>query len=290
METISPVLFASIFGSLVVVLFVLERVRPLRHRTRSPWRRIAVNVVITALAFGTGFLVVRTGTVNTAEWASASNFGLLNLLPIPAWLHFVLGFLLMDLTFYYWHRINHEIPVLWRFHNVHHVDPDLDVSTSFRFHFGEVLYSVVFRVLQVGLLGVSLITLAVFELVFQCATAFHHSNFRIPVRIERWINRVFVTPRMHGIHHSDVRNETNSNYSVIFRWWDALHRTLRLGIPQAAVRIGVPAYRDFEDNRVTSLLAAPFRKQKDFWRRPDGTESTRDAVMVDKGETNALTE
>jgi len=290
MEGISPVLFATVFGSLVVVLFVLERVRPLRDRTRNPWRRVAVNGAVTALAFGTGFLVVRTAAVNTAEWTSANHFGLLNMLPIPTWLHFATGFLLLDLTFYYWHRINHQIPILWRFHNVHHVDPDLDVTTSFRFHFGEVLYSVIFRVLQVGLLGVSLLTLAVFELVFQCVTAFHHSNFQIPVRVERWINRVLVTPRMHGIHHSDVRDETNSNYSVIFRWWDALHRTLRLGIPQAAVRIGVPAYREFEDNRIRNLLSSPFRKQKEYWRRLDGTESTRDNARIGKGEANVVAE
>ena len=136
----------------------------------------------------------------------------------------------MDLTFYYWHRLNHTRPLLWRFHNVHHADPDMDVTTSFRFHWGEVLYSTVFRLLQVGLIGVSPLTYLVYEVVFNGATMFHHSNLRLPVAWERRLNRVFVTPRMHGVHHSAVGPETNSNYSVIFSWWDRLNRSLRLNV------------------------------------------------------------
>ena len=122
----------------------------------------------------------------------------------------------MDLTFYYWHRLNHLRPLLWRFHNVHHVDPDMDVTTSFRFHLGEVLYSTLFRLLQVGLMGVSPLTYLLYEFIFNCATMFHHSNVRLPLAWERLLNRVFVTPRMHGVHHSALGPETNSNYSVIF--------------------------------------------------------------------------
>ena len=96
--------------------------------------------------------------MGTAAWAEAHGFGLLNWLPVPLWAQLAGGVLLMDLSFYYWHRLNHLRPWLWRFHNVHHVDPDMDVSTSFRFHVGEVLYSTVFRLLQAGLLGVLPVT------------------------------------------------------------------------------------------------------------------------------------
>jgi sterol desaturase/sphingolipid hydroxylase (fatty acid hydroxylase superfamily) len=187
----------------------------------------------------------------------------------------VLGFLLLDLTIYYWHRINHTWPLLWRFHNVHHVDPDLDVSTSFRFHFGEILYSTVFRILQVGLVGVAPFTYVVYELVFQLGTMFHHSNLRLPVKLERWINRVLVTPRMHGVHHSAVGPETNSNYSVVFSWWDRLNRSLRLNIPQGQVIIGVPGYLRPQDNGFLALLALPFRRQRPYWRWPSGKAAVR---------------
>ena len=181
----------------------------------------------------------------------------------------------MDLTFYYWHRANHAFRFFWRFHNVHHVDPDLDVSTSFRFHFGEVLYSLGFRALQTYLLGISLFTYLAYELVFQCATLFHHSNVRLPITFERVLNKIIVTPRMHGIHHSIVKDETNSNYSVIFRWWDLMHRTVRLNVEQADVVIGVPAYCNPVDNKFLNLLVLPFRKQREYWRLPNGKQPER---------------
>jgi sterol desaturase/sphingolipid hydroxylase (fatty acid hydroxylase superfamily) len=89
----------------------------------------------------------------TLVWVSARPFGLINLVPLPGWAQFIAGFLLLDLSFYYWHIANHKFPWLWRFHNVHHIDPDLDVSTGLRFHFGEVLLSTLFRVVQVSLIG-----------------------------------------------------------------------------------------------------------------------------------------
>jgi len=126
------------------------------------------------------------------------------------------GFLLMDLSFYCWHRLNHTMPLLWRLHNAHHTDPDLDVSTSFRFHAGEILLSTGFRALQVVVIGVAPALYVTYDLVLQSATMFHHSNLRLPIRLERLMNLAVVTPRMHGIHHSTVRAETDSDYSVIF--------------------------------------------------------------------------
>jgi len=183
----------------------------------------------------------------------------------------------MDLTFYWWHRANHVYPLLWRFHNVHHVDPDLDVTTSFRFHFGETFYSTLFRVVQVGLAGIVPFTYLVYEFFFNVATMFHHSNVRLPVGLERWLNKIIVTPRMHGVHHSAVGAETNSNYSVIFRWWDYLHRSLRLNIPQKEVVIGVPGYLLPHDNAVGRLIALPFTRQRPYWRWPSGKASVRRA-------------
>ena len=159
------------------------------------------------------------------RWAGLQPFCLIHVVPLPAAGQFIVAFLLMDLSFYWWNVLNHRIPFLWRFHNVHHIDPDLDVSTGFRFHFGEVAMSAVFRVVQVALIGISAPAFATYELVFQANTLFHHSNVRLPIRFERLLNKVLVTPRMHGIHHSQVQGETNSNY-----WWfpvvGSAHRTL----------------------------------------------------------------
>lgn len=255
----------------VAVLIVLETLVPLRRRTVARLVRWPVNAVMTALVLVIGTVAVRSAALSAAGWAGDARFGISYLLPEGGLARPVAGFLLMDLTFYWWHRANHELPVLWRFHNVHHLDPDLDVSTSFRFHAGEVLYSTVFRVAQAAAIGIAPATFAAYELVFTCGTAFHHSNTRLPLWLERAVNRVFVTPRMHGIHHSDYREETNSNYSVVFMWWDLIHRTLRLNVRHVEIDIGVPGYSHPDDNTLAGMMAAPFTGQNDYWLHQDGS-------------------
>jgi sterol desaturase/sphingolipid hydroxylase (fatty acid hydroxylase superfamily) len=274
------VLQLKIFISVVVIavflaLLLVETRFSLRQRKRSKMERYLINFGVSALALATGAYIVAPVALSLASWTSENSFGLLRVVSLPVAAEFVAGFLLMDLTFYYWHRANHSVALFWRFHNVHHVDPDLDVSTSFRFHFGEVLYSVGFRALQVYLLGISVFTFLVYELVFQCATMFHHSNVRLPITVERWLNQIVVTPRMHGIHHSIVEEETNSNFSVVFRWWDLIHGTLKLNVKQSEVVIGVPAYLDREDNKLLNLLILPFRKQREYWRLPENEQPER---------------
>ena len=178
----------------------------------------------------------------------------------------------MDLIFYYWHLANHRVPLLWRFHNVHHIDPDLDVTTAFRFHFGEIALSAAMGVVQVSVIGISGWAFATYQLAFQLEVMFHHSNWRLPIRLERALSKVIVTPRMHGIHHSQMQRENNSNFGTIFTWWDRLHRTLGLNVPQSAITVGIPAYTLPDDNGVPNALTMPFRKQRDYWRTPEGAE------------------
>ena len=121
----------------------------------------------------------------------------------------------------------------------------------------------------------SFTTLVVYELVFQANTLFHHSNVRLPIQVERILNKLLVTQRMHGIHHSRVQREANSNFGVVFRWWDKLHKTLGLNIPQSAIEIGVPAYASPEDNSLWSAFLLPFRRQRDYWRKSDGCAPKR---------------
>lgn len=184
-------------------------------------------------------------------------------MPVP--LQGVATFLLLDLSFYYWHRANHMWPFLWRFHNVHHVDPDLDISTSVRFHFLEIAFSAAFRALQVVVIGGELWMFLIYESAFQLNTLFQHSNIRLPITIERWIVLILVTPRMHGIHHSKRFHDVNSNWSSVFSWWDRLHGTLNLNVPQAAIDIGVPGYSGPRDNRILPLLLMPLRPQRNYW-------------------------
>ncbi len=260
---------------LFILLLGAETVFPLRRRKRARGRRWLVNLALTALVFAVGGYLVRPAALAVGTWTADQHYGLLQFLGLPGWVQAAAGFLLMDLTFYYWHRVNHTNRWLWRFHNVHHVDPDLDASTSFRFHGVEILYSLLFRVVQVGLLGIMPLTYALYEAFFQAATMFHHSNLKLPLKWERRINKILVTPRMHGVHHSAVGPETNSNYSVIFSWWEKLQRSLRLNVEQMEIVIGVPAYLLPKDNGISVLLAIPFQKQRPYWRWPSGKASVR---------------
>jgi len=267
----------EIFGGVVAVSLLLaaEWVLPLRKRRRPLFPRLAVNLALAVLAFLIVSRLVLPAALATAGWSSSRPFGLLALVPLPPLVQSALGFLLMDLGFYYWHLLNHRMGFLWRFHNVHHIDPDLDISTAVRFHFGEIFFSTVFRIVQVAVIGVSAGTYFLYEAVFQANTLFQHSNVRLPIALERMLNLILVTPRMHGIHHSAVRSDTNSDYSAVLSCWDRLHGTLRLNVPQSRITIGIPAYLDPQDNTLWNCLRLPFAKQRDYWRFPDGTRAAR---------------
>ena len=253
-----------------VLLFALEQAFPLR-RTKSPLlRRLFVNACVAALALGVAAILVRPLALALLE--HSSGFGVLSVVTLPRWAQWMAGFLLLDLSFYYWHRGNHAWRFLWRFHNAHHVDPDLDTSTAFRFHFMEIGFSAGFRAIQVVTIGGPPSIFIAYELAFQLNTLFQHSNVRLPVTAERWLSRVLVTPRMHGVHHSKVREENNSNWSSVFSFWDRAHGTLRLNVPQSEVDVGMAGYSLPGDNRVENIVLMPFRRQRDYWRGADGQD------------------
>lgn len=250
-------------------LFLLERFFPLRRPKNALLPRLTVNAVISALALAVGLLVVRPIAIGVLEFVSAREWGLTALVPANVAVQAVVVFLLTDLSFYYWHRANHAWALLWRFHNAHHIDPDLDVSTAMRFHCVEIAYSSAFRALQVLVIGGPAWAFVVYETAFQLNTLFHHSNVRLPMRLERGLNLLLVTPRMHGVHHSKRFHEMNSNWSSVLSWWDRLHGTLRLDVPQSEIDVGVAGYSLAQDNTVTSILTVPFRRQRDYWRSRD---------------------
>jgi sterol desaturase/sphingolipid hydroxylase (fatty acid hydroxylase superfamily) len=253
-----------------LVLLCLERLFPLRKRERDTLSRLTVNIAVSVTTFSVAFLLIQPTTSFFLTWTANIRFGLIPWLRLTGLWEVLAGFILLDLSFYYWHVANHKITFLWRFHNVHHIDPELDVSTAFRFHPGEVALSTLFRAIQVVLIGPSASTFVMYEIIFQIGTFFHHSNLWLPLPLERALNLVFVSPRMHGIHHSNFRNETDSNYSVIFSVWDRMHRTIGLGISQDEIDIGVPGYTRKKDNRLKQVMIFPFIKQREYWKDESG--------------------
>ena len=246
----------------------LETVRPLRRRLEPRLRRTIRNFTTGALSLAIVTILQAPIVMPLVHWTQKHGVGLLNLVELPAALAVGLAVLLLDYTLWHWHRINHVVRFFWRFHLVHHVDRDMDASTALRFHFGEHALSIGWRVLQVLAIGPSPTAIWVFHALLVASIVFHHSNTRIPLRFERFLVRLIVTPRMHGIHHSDWRNETNSNWSSLLSGWDYLHGTVLLSVPQDEIVVGVPAYRAPEDVTIGRILWMPFRRQRDDWRGP----------------------
>ena len=227
------------------------------------------NVAVAAAGALTLQVVQKPLVGRLARLVERRRWGVLQRLPLPRWLETLLGILLLDYSLYLWHVLLHRMSVLWRFHVVHHSDLDLDATTALRFHFGELALSIPWRAAQVLLIGVRPQVLQLWQQATLASIVFHHSNLRLPPGLERWLVWVVVTPRMHGIHHSIIEAETNSNWSSGLTLWDRLHGTLRLGVPQDAITIGVPAYRDPEELVLGRIFAMPFSTQLEARRRQE---------------------
>ena len=253
---------------LFILLLVLETKFQLRKRVQSRWKRIFINSIVSFPAFTLLRFLFLPAMIWLADKNETVHFGLNYLYNLPSGMEGAITFLLLDYGNYLWHILNHKLPFLWRFHLVHHTDLDLDVTTAIRFHFGELIGSVFFRGAITFLSGASPLIVLIYEIVFESATQFHHSNLRLPFTLEKALNKLIVTPRMHGIHHSVIRHETDSNYSVIFSFWDRLHKTIRLNVPQENIVTGVPSYSNPDELTIGYLLKLPFTKIRP-WKKLD---------------------
>jgi sterol desaturase/sphingolipid hydroxylase (fatty acid hydroxylase superfamily) len=248
---------APLVTAVFVLLFIAERKRRLRKPVQSLADRLVINSIVALPSFGLLRFVFLPAMMKLAS--KNQRYGVGRILPLPSFTRLIVIFIILDYGNYRWHVLNHKIPSLWRFHLVHHTDLDLDTSTAFRFHFGELIGSVFYRGLFVLLSGATAKEVLLYEALFEAATQFHHSNLLIPFQLEKALNKVIVTPRMHGIHHSINKAETDSNYAVIFSFWDRVHRTFKFNNHQEAIIIGVPEYRDAAELTPKYLLTMPFR-------------------------------
>ena len=245
---------AMVVGAFTALLYAEHR-RPLRRRVERKFRRDTRNMAVAGLSAATLRVLEKPVVEPLADLVQRRRWGLVHRLPLPSGARTVLSILLMDYTLYHWHVLTHRAPFLWRFHLVHHVDLDLSATTALRFHFGEMALSVPYRAAQVLLIGTSPQALARWQTLTLVSIVFHHSNLRLPLWLERSLIGAFVTPRMHGIHHSVLDEERNSNWSSGLTVWDWLHGTLRLDVPQERITIGVPGYSEGDDLALPDLVA-----------------------------------
>lgn len=258
----------------VGLLLWAERKKPLRKTpaqlNRHEGRRLTSNLALAGLGALATEMAMTPVVVPLAKRAERHRTGLVQQLPLPVWLRNAIAVVLLDYTLYWWHVLEHRIPVLYRLHQVHHADLALDSSTALRFHFGEFLASVPWRAAQVALIGASPRALRRWNTLTMCSVLFHHSNVRLPLRVERLLALLIMTPRLHGIHHSMVREEQDSNWSSGLTIWDRLHGTYRANVPQGSIALGIPALRQAHEVDFVPSLAMPIHPVRP-WRLPDGS-------------------
>jgi sterol desaturase/sphingolipid hydroxylase (fatty acid hydroxylase superfamily) len=179
----------------------------------------------------------------------------------PAFLGFPwalpLDLVILDLWIYWWHRANHEIGLLWRFHEVHHRDRFLDATSALRFHFGEVMLSACVRAVPIVLLAIPLGSVMVFETLVLVAAIFHHSNARLPAPLEARLARWIITPSLHWVHHHATRSDTDSIYGTIFSFWDRRFGTAARNLRRPDMPIGVEGEDELS---LARLIALPFHR------------------------------
>jgi sterol desaturase/sphingolipid hydroxylase (fatty acid hydroxylase superfamily) len=209
----------SIGFTLALALAVaLQRISPhgaMAGSWRSNSRLWALNAVILgAVCAGCACTVSR--------WASGAGVGLLNHGSASAWVAIPASVLGMDFISYIWHRANHAVPFLWRFHQAHHSDMDYTVTTALRFHPAELLLALPFRLVAVVAFGVPITGVIVFEVIFAFANFYEHGNIDLPLKLERVLGSLLITPALHRRHHSREARLLNTNYGTIFSFWDRL--------------------------------------------------------------------
>jgi sterol desaturase/sphingolipid hydroxylase (fatty acid hydroxylase superfamily) len=239
MRRLTPLLIAGT----AAILAVAESRRPLRRRVADRRTRAVRNLALGAVSALVSAALQKGVVAPLQRRRTGILHQLDHRIDLPPLVRRAVAILLLDYTLWWWHRANHQVPLLWRFHALHHEDRDLDVTTALRFHVGEMALAAFFRAAQVGVIGANEDDVAAWQRLLLPSILFHHSNVRLPERLDTLLARcILVTPRMHGIHHADQPELANSNWSSLFPWWDALHGTLRLDVAQEEIRIGLPHF------------------------------------------------
>lgn len=255
----SAIRFFLFWGG-IIFFYIFELILPYRPNTVSKLTRWINNLSLTLFNSILIHLFFSSAIVSTALYVQTNGIGILNITDLPEWIKITLTLIFMDFMLYIWHLINHEIPLLWRFHRVHHSDLNMDVSTATRFHIGELSLSAIIKIALIFFLGASSTGIVIFESTLVLCSQFHHSSLKVPKWFESVFWMLFVPPSMHRIHHSVIIRERNTNYGTIFSIWDRIMGTLLSNVNQEMIRIGVGAYPRSEKLNFHQLLVMPFTR------------------------------
>lgn len=250
----------SLFTAAFLAVAMWESARPNRGLMVAAGRRWSMHglVLLASSLFSVGIL--RISPVLAAVAVEDSSWGLLNRSWVPSWVQFPLTILLLDLVKYATHRLNHAVPWLWRVHQVHHSDPDFDVSTAARAHPFETLFTQASTLAMIAVVAPPPAAVFAGGLLAVTASFFEHANASLPRWLESGLRRCIVTPDLHRIHHSERMEEQWKNLGELFPWWDRMFGTYR-DQPEGGADglvVGLRGYQSRRSLELGPLLLAPF--------------------------------
>lgn len=271
-DTESGLRFAVFIGAFCV-LAMAELLFPRRRLAYSKSVRWANNLAISVFNTILVGIVVPLAGVGAALLAQEQQWGLFFLISdrvyFPHWLSVLVFLFVFDLVIYTQHRLFHVVPVLWRFHRMHHTDLDYDLTTGIRFHPISILISSLIKIALVLFCGASVTAILLAEVLLSTTSLFNHSNLKLGDRLDTVLRKVIVTPDMHRIHHSTDRFEHNHNFGFNFPWWDRMFGSY-LDKPKSSqeeLDIGISGLQGNESMHFLPLLWQPFQNPDEV--RPD---------------------
>lgn len=257
LETLNNLTPLLIIGSLAIFMTVEKYLPYFEHgmgRGRQRWHNIGMIAIAFVVNATVGGLVAIP-----VVWSEQHSFGLLHRLLGQSPLAIVIGILLIDLANYALHVTLHKVPVLWRIHQVHHADTELDASSGLRLHPFELLLQMANLALFLPLLGVSMASYIFYFTLALPWFVLNHSNMKFPAWFERYGSLLMSTPDWHRVHHSSYQPETDSHYGCVFSVWDRLFGTAGKADIEC-IRFGLDWMREPGSQTVWKLLKLPFRK------------------------------
>lgn len=241
-----------IVGGAFALFFGLEYLRPAVRGVAQPIKRIFKNLGFWPINIALSLLVVLPvsyAATTMQVWERPD--------VLSGYSGLIVDILILDVFIFWWHRAMHELPFLWRFHEVHHLDEHLDTTSAIRFHYGEVFLSCFVRAIMIFVFAIPFVSIVIFEVLVLVFSLFHHSNIKMPQGIEKRMAKIIVTPSLHWVHHHALRRDTDSNYGTIFSFWDVVFKTRSLTKRTPEMKIGVEGMKDKGFRR---LLIKPFKK------------------------------
>ena len=212
-------------GFVFLLTYLAEYLFPQRKElltNNHDLKNIMIGLVNLLFSFVSGFYLQKL-----MAFASVKNFGLISFVKIPAILSIILQILCIDIFVYWWHRINHWIPIFWKFHKFHHEDESMNTTTAVRFHTVELFFAIIAKALFLILMGITVTGLIAYGILFFPVVLLVHSNIRINQKADFLLRKFIISPLMHRIHHSNIIVETNSNYGSVFPFWDWIFKSYR---------------------------------------------------------------